>query len=163
MSAKGEGDFTYNNIERMDTPDDVVSSFALYYQLMDVAIIGGMTDVVAFVNEIEAFDGNNEKEEYEEMANVVNEHLILYGYFVSNNKKFADVEFSVIEDKQTYYDYQWNGSYYQEVEITNTYYDLVPMFVLSDGSKVDLEDYFQTGFDELIKELENTIPEEFEY
>ena len=54
-------------------------------------------------------------------------------------------------DQYTYYDW------YQEKYVTEThyYYNLAPRFVLSDGSKVDAQEYVQEGFDDLIKRLQD--------
>ena len=68
----------------------------------------------------------------------MNQYIIGYGYFIDDNVKFASVDFYVEE----------------YVSGTDTYYSIVPRFILSDESKVSLEEYVDSGFEELLEKIE---------
>lgn len=106
----------------------------------------------------------------------------MYGYFVKENKKFADVDFYAAEIegpdysqfslvytstnyvtptvKYDYFNYEYSqasGKYvYNYYKYgTKTDYKLQPRMILSDGSKVSVEEFFTSGFDDLIEQMEN--------
>lgn len=145
-------------------PQDAISDFAAYFQVMDIAVKGGTTDFKGFANGMIALNENenenekfSEKEYLEKEVELINKYMVCTALFVDDNRKFADVEFYVVEDvyEYSYYDYFLE----KEVTETETDYDIAPRFILSDGSKVDVEEYFQNGFDELIQKLQNMVEE----
>ncbi len=147
MEASAAGEITAENLNS-DDPTATITKGAVYFQLMDMAVLGGMKDFQGFRDEMMALD-NNAKADDQDRIDVLNKYLICYGYYVSNNTKFADVEFYLkTVEGEPYYDYntqQW---------ISDTYTEVTPRFVLSDGSKVDIENYVQTGFEDLITRLQ---------
>lgn len=145
IEVVAKGDLTVDAIENSESADEFLSSATIYYQIMDIAMIGGIKDMKTFADDMR--DTKTDQEE----VDVINNHLICYGYYTDTNKKFADVEFYLKEvtEEYSYYDYyteQW-------VYTTNTSTAIAPRFVLSDKSKVDIEDYFATGFDDLMDQL----------
>ncbi len=146
MEASAAGEITAENLNS-DDPTATITKGAVYFQLMDVAILGGMKDFQGFREEMIALD-NSETANDQDRIDILNKYLICYGYYVSDNTKFADVEFYLKTTQEEYYDeflQQW---------VTSTSTDVVPRFVLSDGSKVDIENYVQTGFEDLTTRLE---------
>ena len=124
----------------------------MYFQAMNIAVRGGMTDFNKFAQEMQTITENStltEKQAMEQTATLVNKYMVFYAFFVDSNEKFADVEFYVVEDEV--YD-EWAGYYVTE-------YNLAPRFVLSDGSKVSAEEFMQTGFDDLIQKIEDMTAE----
>lgn len=138
-----------------ESPQDAIEKFAVYFQVMNVAVKGGTSDFESLADEARDLDSEElpDKEYAEQSVEILNKYINFTAFFVDDNRKFADVEFYVVEvvDEYTYYDW------YQEEYVTETdyYYDFAPRFVLSDGSKVDAEEYVQEGFDDLIKRLED--------
>lgn len=138
-----------------ESPEDAISGFAVYFQLMNVAVKGGTTNLKGMITEGKALDSDNltDKQYAEKTAEILNKYLVCTAFFVDENRKFADVEFYAVEytDEWSYYDYEQQ----KYVTQTNTYYDFAPRFILSDGSKVDAEEYLQEGFDEIFNKFED--------
>ena len=143
MELGAAGTMTADALENSDGPQDVFTSGAVYFQVMNLACLGGIKDVSEFNTEMNAIVDTNDRAYADKQVLVINKHLKLYGYFVDKNQKFADVEFYVVESEI------WN-SYTQTNEIE---YNFEPRFVLSDGSKVNIQTYFETGFEDLFDKL----------
>jgi len=163
--------------------NDIFSSGAVYFQVMNVAMLGGFKDFNAFYNEMDALNYSDTKSYYDDQADVFNKYLIMYGYFVKENKKFADVEFYAAEIQvpdyssqstlvytstnyvtspveYDYYNYEYNQTsgyyvYNYYAYGTKTGYELQPRMVLSDGSKVAVEDFLASGFEDLINKVQS--------
>ena len=118
---------------------------------MNIAFLGGFKDFKAFADEMDAIANTNNRAYADKQVAAINKYLKLYGYYVDKNQKFADVEFYVVETTSTTTDY----SVYPYQTITSTDYNFQPRFVLSDGSKVDIQTYMETGFEDLITQIEN--------
>lgn len=143
MELGATGTMTADAFENSDGPQDVFTSGAVYFQVMNLACLGGIKDVTAFDTEMNAIVDTDDRAYADKQVLVINNHLKLYGYFVDKKQKFADVEFYVVESEI------WN-SYTQTYE---TEYNFEPRFVLSDGSKVDIQTYLETGFEDLFEKL----------
>lgn len=147
IEAAAAGTLTATAIENsMDSkdggPQDIITSGAVYFQVMNIAMVGGFKDFQAFYDEGSALDYsdyNNEEDYYQDMADVWNKYLVMYAYFVKEKKKFADVEFYVYSYDE--YDY--------------SYYGVEPRLVLSDGSKQTIQEFVTNGFDDLIEEIQS--------
>lgn len=145
-----------------EAPEDAITDFAVYAQVMNIAVKGGTKDLKGFMTEMNAIDYEklSDKQRTEKEVEILNKYLICTAFFVDDKRKFADVEFYVDEeiDTWTYYDY------YLQKEVTNTYYyyNLVPRFILSDGSKVLVENYVLEGFDKLQNKIED-MANDFDY
>lgn len=138
-----------------ESPEDAITDFAVYAQVMDIAVKGGTTDLKGLMTEMNAIDYEklSEKQRVEKEAEILNKYMVCTAYFVDANRKFADVEFYTVEytDEWSYYDEYQQKYIYQ----SSTYYDIAPRFILSDGSKVAVEDYVQEGFDKLINKIKD--------
>lgn len=132
-------------------PQDIFTSGAIYFQVMNIAFLGGFKDFKAFYNEMNSYKNTNDRAYADKQVSSINKYLKLYGYYVDKNQKFADVEFYVVESTSTDIDYY----VYPYQTITTTSYDYQPRFVMSDGSKVDIQTYMESGFEDLITKLEN--------
>jgi len=153
------GTLTADALQAIEGPQGVFTSGAVNLQVMNIAILGGFKDFKAFADEMDVIDGqkDNDKTRADKQVAAINKYLKMYGYFVKENQKFADVEFYVVEKTDTYQNYVWNNSTqnYELVNVTETYYDFQPRLVLSDGSKQDMENFMKTGFEDLISKLES--------
>ncbi len=151
------GSFTATNIESSmnnDKPENIFTSGAMYFQVMNVAVVGGITDFKGFMTEGKALNYSDDKIYYQKEVDIFNKYIKAYGYFVKEKKKFADVEFYLNEYSDTYTTYNpASGNY--DLVVTNNWYSAEPRFVLSDKSKVSIEDFVQTGFEDLVKKLES--------
>jgi hypothetical protein len=164
-SAEVKGTLTEAELQKASengTPEDAISEFAIYFQVMDVAVKGGTYELKKLVSEINAIDSEKltEKQYAEKSAEVLNKYMICTAFFVDENRKFADVEFYAVEytDEWSYYD-QYQQKYIYE---SNTYYDIAPRFILSDGSKVAVEEYVEKGFEGIVDKIED-MENDFDY
>ncbi|HLP05850.1 MAG TPA: hypothetical protein VK152_10515 [Paludibacter sp.] len=181
MEIGAAGSLTATNIqENMENdPEKVLSSGAVLVQVMNIAMKGTINDFKGFAAESKALKPDsvvhpattyNEswteyvypKAYYDKMANIINKYINIYGFFANENKKFADVEFYSYEKTYTYEDWVWNADTqsYDIVKKTGTEYVCEPRFVLSDKSKVTIEDYLRTGFEDLITKIQGYMPQE---
>ncbi len=135
-------------------PEDAISGVAVYAQVMNVAVKAGTTNVKGLMNALKGVSGDLSEQAYmQKQADILNKYMVCTAYFADNNLKFADVELYVVEYTDEY------GSYdpIQEKYMPQTYYDLAPRFVLSDGSKVTAEEYVMNSFDEIIDKLNEMV------
>ena len=166
------GSLTATNIQdNIDQkPENVISSGAVLFQVMNIAMKGSINDFKAFAAEAKTSKPDSvihtetygkwteylyNKAYYDKNSSIINKYLKIYGYFANENKKFADVEFYTYESSYVYNDWVWNPTKqnYDIVPVTRTNYEMQPRFVLSDGSKVAIEDYVKTGFQGLIDKI----------
>lgn len=148
-----------------ESPEDAINNFAVYFQVMDLAIKGGTNDFKSMAAELKAIDGDLSYEDYaKEEAKILNKYLVVYAYFVDDNRKFADVEFYVYEDVYSYQTYQYNNltNQYELVTITDSDYYLQPRMIMSDGSKVDVDEYVENGFEDLLDQIED-LANDYDY
>ena len=90
LEMGAEGTTTMDAVNNSDGPQDILTSGAVYFQLMNVAFLGGMTDVEGFAAEINALgDYKDPRAEADAQVAVINTYLKLYVYFVKEKQKFA--------------------------------------------------------------------------
>lgn len=170
-AGKIEGDLTRNSIEESDPANmevDFLEGVSLHYQVMDMAIVGGTKQFQAFMDEFKTLSKatyENEKAGMESAAALINKYLVCYAYFVEENKKFADVEIYVEEYIHEYQMPVYNPLTGELVFDANGYpvfttvkeasYELQPRLIMSDGSKVSVEDYFTEGFEDMLTAYTN--------
>jgi len=124
-SVGATGSFTATQIEAIANdntgdkgPADIVKSGYMSFQVMNVAIYGGITDVKGLITEEDALSpelivhqsGNSSYTEYfygkpyrDKEVTIFNKYLKFYGYFASEKQKFADVEFYTAESQERDY------------------------------------------------------------
>ncbi len=117
--VNAKGNFTVTKIDDTNTsgPEDIISSGNVTFQIMNVALYGGITDVNGFVTEGNVIHGdtvwykddagniisknyyyiNYSKAYYDSEVAIFNKYLKFYGYFATEKQKFADVEFFTSE------------------------------------------------------------------
>jgi hypothetical protein len=101
---------------------EFVSAATVYYQVMDVKIIGSV-DVKNFTTALDASNALNSNGFTSANADLVNKYCSLYAIFASSNKKIADV------------------TIYAKAVTTGN--DPALMLNFPDGSKADLQTYVQ--------------------
>ena len=138
-----KGKLNYNNLLTIEENGfgDVISSVSVKFQMMDIAVAGSVDDAKGFFTEMKNVGDLPEEEYHKKECEVFNKYCKVYAYFVNDNTKFAEVEFFVK---------QYNDSY-------GSHYTTALRFIMSDGSKVEIEDYMETGFDDLQKRIESLI------
>jgi len=185
LAAKGS--FTANQInavinDKTNTkgPQDIVTSGFMSFQIMNIVLYGGITDVNGFMSDGKALKYSNDRTYTDGEVAIFNKYLKFYGYFASEKAKFADMEFYTAEGQGTdnskstlvytsvnyvytsihydYTQYEYNSTmgkyvYNYYAYGSKTVYNSQPRFVLSDGSKVAIEDYVSTGFQDLINKI----------
>ncbi len=143
-------------------PEDVFKEFAVYAQVMNIAVKGGTTDFKGFMTEMNAIDYDklSDKQRTEKEVEILNKYMVCTAFFVDDKRKFADVEMYVIEDSYEWQ--QWDNNQQKYVTVTETWYDLALRFILSDGSKVDVDEYVMEGFEKFINKVED-MQNDFDY
>jgi len=95
------GTFTANQIQTAMgeelSPEDVLTSGFMSFQVMNVAIYGGITDVKNLMAEGNALS-STDKTYSDQSVEILNKYLKFYGYFADPKEKFADVEFFTAEE-----------------------------------------------------------------
>ncbi len=154
-----QGNFSREIIERdfssdKDYPDELFDSFSGYATIMDIGVGASMTNFKGFYEALRK--AKNEKLSPEQAAQLeaeaFNKHISnAYGYFETEKKKFADLEF----DTHRYEDGYWDPDREEWVEFTN--YSIAPVFVLNDDSRVSPDVFVSQGFDNLLTKAEELI------
>jgi hypothetical protein len=87
-------------------------------------------------------DGNfNDKEFEERYAAAYNEYMHCFAAYIADNKKIAELEFYVVEDKDD----------------EGTYYNIDGRMIFGDKSKISAEAYFEEGFSDFFDEVNDMI------
>jgi hypothetical protein len=126
----------------------IIHTGRIKMQLYNISVVG-IGNVTAIADSIKAIypDDYWNDENYDEQAatqreaDMMNEHLQIFVIDEDSRKKIADVEAYVVEDIDDWY--------------TNYYIDF--RMVFGDGSMVDLETYFEEGFEDFVAELNGII------
>ncbi|MEI6554900.1 MAG: hypothetical protein WCL70_04890 [Paludibacter sp.] len=116
-----KGNFSVTQIDNSNGPEDVFNSGNVTFQIMNVALYGGITDIKSFMAEGNALHGdttwitteygykyyniNFTKSYYDSEVTIFNKYLKFYGYFATEKQKFADVEFYTAEEQGKDYNY----------------------------------------------------------
>lgn len=130
------------------------------FQIMNTKV-EGIVDIQSLANGIEDVYANDHTENFDwdaatvKEAALINEHALLKVKYADSDAVIAVMEAYTYED--TYTDMEWNDSTgdYEEVEFTETVIGVRMKF--TDGSLVDADTYFESGFDDMIAQYENWI------
>jgi len=128
--------------------EEVIQSGHFRFQLFSIAI-NGTGDIKALVDSLKLLYPDDYREDpmYDEKtatmqeAALMNNNLHIYAIDTEAKKKIADVEAYVVEDV-------WEG-------YTDYWIDF--RLIFGDGSLVDMETYFEEGFEDFIKEINAMI------
>ncbi len=170
VAAEANGNFdeeVIDQVEESEDPTDVVKTASASVTLLDVKFTASL-DLEKLYNEVgdleDSFynyegesrpdlEGNADK-----MEEALNKYAPLTVSYVSSNSLAASAEWYTSIESDTYNGY------------TDEWIDLGARMVFADGSKVDIQDYFESGFSELegalndlIDALGNDIGEEIEH
>ncbi|MBN2350059.1 MAG: hypothetical protein JXJ22_14560 [Bacteroidales bacterium] len=142
-----EGNWTEDAINDPDAEvQDIIQAANAHFQIMNIKV-AGMVDIQPLANTLIALDeqddlGNVTDEQYAtQTAAAINDNARLVVVYADSNEKIAEAEAYAYYDD--YYDEWW-------VDMR---------FVFADGSKVDAETYFSTGFGGLVNEINTFIAE----
>ncbi len=146
--------------------DKIIYEANMYVVIMDVRIAGFVQfdDLYNEIISIESDGSLTEEQEKNQMSQAINQYVSLDVRYESTKNLIADMEaYPVyVEDEYCY----WDGS--EDVCEPDNYYEIDLRMVFPDGSKVDMETYFESGFADLVAELNDFMEEmateyDFEY
>lgn len=149
LVAMGMGsDGNFSDVENAADPGSVVHNASAYFQLMNIKI-SGKVNVKDASAELKALPADlSRSQETEKQAEIANKHYDLVVFYVDSKEKIAETEAYSYAD----------GSYsYQNPDgqvVTVEDYSVSLRLIFADGSKSDLETYFESGFDKLLDEAQ---------
>lgn len=162
-STEVNGDFSDSAIEDAEDsedPTEVVTDGTFTFTLLDLKFSAEIqfADLYDEVGDLETYYYEHDDEPRPDLEgnavkleNALNEHGELKVTYVSTGKTAADVEFYTFVTKDNEYDEE--------------YVELGARMIFEDGSKVDVEDFLETGFDNLedaINDLLDQIGEDLD-
>lgn len=154
IGADASGNFSSElaDNEQIET-SDIVTEAAAHFQLLNIKL-SGTIDVDGLTAELNKLD--DEAADYtQKEAELLNKYYELVVYYADSKQKIADTEFYTYEAEEEVWEYNYEtGEYDSKIE---TYTELGVRLIFADGSKSDLENYFETGFADFEAELENFI------
>ncbi|MCU0455194.1 MAG: hypothetical protein MUE74_02740 [Bacteroidales bacterium] len=126
--------------------EEIAHSAAAEFQLMNIALRGsidikGLTDEVREIEDDYDDEVIDEEEYSERIADELNKYLNLRLINLDNNEIMAKAEAYVVHD-----DYEWGDDYWVSFRLT-----------FGDGSPIDMETYFEEGFDDFIDSLNDLL------
>jgi hypothetical protein len=168
--AEATGNFSNTNIENLtnDTTfgeniediTKVATSLNAHLQLMRYELKGSV-NIQNLINDLKA-NGGKDNISPEVGVGIINKNYNLSVYDTKNNNAVvAGTEFYIDTETYTYTKQVWNEQTqtYDNVEETETSENINIRMVFPDGSKSDLETYFQKGFEKFKEEVEKFITE----
>ncbi|RED96583.1 hypothetical protein C7460_11441 [Marinoscillum furvescens DSM 4134] len=157
VSSEAKGDFSDTAIEKADDtedPTEVLTEANFEFIFMDLKLAGNM-DFVPLYNEVADLETSYNSYDTipradleanaETIETALNTHTTLTASYVSTEKKAADVEW------YTYID-TWEDGSNKEEDV-----ELGARMVFEDESKVDVEDFLETGFESLESAINNLL------
>ena len=143
-----------------------IQNVKMYFQVVDIKMVetANTKDLLKAIDPIMVKVNNGEYTEdqmVEKIVPALNSNVNLYLMHVEDFRKIADAQFFVDVYENTYYDMQWNDQteMYDYVPVTETRKQPNIQFVFKDGSKTSVEAYFEKGFDDVNKEMEEMARE----
>jgi len=135
------------NNDKGEEINKLVKSISAYTQLFDI-IIKGDANVDGIVNDVKGKDNVSD----EAVVSTANKNVKVSVSYASTGQQIAGSEFYL--KNHTYQDYEYNQNSGQWEPVQKTDKELDIRMVFKDGSKADLETYFNNGFDKLGDEFE---------
>lgn len=150
MSMDATGNWTERNLNGDDlTPGDVIKNGNVTFQIMNLKI-AGKVDVLAIDNAVNALPKTlTEEQQIKEECAIINKYASLYLCYADNNQTIAKIIAYPVQETDTYYDW------YEQREVTEIYWEVGMRFKFKDESTVDMETYFEKGFDDLLKQVKD--------
>ncbi len=163
MGAGAKGQFTEAAFNANDG-EGVLNTANAYFKLMNVVIAGNINykEVEAGLDQIYPDEWSSDFDNaaaLESKVELYNENVQVVVFLADTKQKIADSEFYSYEETTTYESEEWDEQTETWVPVTysytDTYIDLRMIF--ADGSKSDLETYFETGFENITTDLEDFL------
>lgn len=142
---------------------EILKSSNAYFQVGNI-VIGGSLDMKGLWDKEESVYADEDNEDFDweaankKMIESLGDYVELYVYYADSEQKIADAEFYAESDTDTWEDcyYDDNDEYVCQ-DVTETYYYPGVRMVFGDDSPVDMETYFDTGFDDVISAMNEMI------
>jgi len=159
MGAGAEGQFTEAAYEE-NYGEGVVNTANAFFRLKDITLAGNVNvaNIETGLDEIyadEADENHDSDEALNQEVKLYNDNFQLVAFYNSSKSKIAESEFYSWEKEETYDSgyFDENGNWVDHsYTIHETHIDL--RLIFSDGSKSDMETYFNTGFEDITTDLE---------
>lgn len=176
------GNLNFNEIDTYVTSLDSISAFEqgkitqagtyiqdvkMYFQVLDIKLVesANTTNFAADLEDIIIAEDNGsitEDQATNQLVAAINDNVNIYLMYVEDSTKIADAQLLVqtVQD-EPYISYEWNPvtQQYEEVTITNSHKEPSFRFIFEDGSSIDAETYFETGFEDAQAEMEAMVAE----
>jgi hypothetical protein len=129
------GQYGMDDIDKADKVYDVVNNASAYFQVLNIKLAGDLNvDKAVKINDsINHFTSLQLKNNANRLAKELNDCVNLNLVYADSKEKIASLEI------------------YSEINQDNSNVEFKYRFIFSDGSKGDLEDYFGTGFRDLME------------
>ena len=161
MGTSLNGDFTKEHLQSLNEEsvskyediNKIATNISTYIQVLNVKL-QGTGNINGIVNDITS-KGGSDKVKIDGTVEILNKNLVLKAFYVNNGVKIAHSEFFKTSRQETYWVYNQNTGTYDEK--TKNVDVLDARLVFDDASKVDLETYFNEGFEKLDVEFEKFL------
>mgnify|MGYP000920201460 CR=1 FL=1 len=157
-----EGSFNSENVEVAideEVPEDILDKLNAKLQVMNIAM-EGMVNVDPLASAMRQYENEeNDETVIKGYVAALNAHTSLYIKYVDLNQVIAYVQFKAIKEVDTWTEWEYNyetNSWY-EVTVTEEYWDMMPQFKFADGSLMDADLFFETGFEDFEDEMEEWL------
>jgi hypothetical protein len=145
LNASANGNLSLNSASSSSNPDDIVKNANATFEIMNIKL-AGMVDVKAVIDAKNAAGNLPVAERNQKEADAMNAHAKFVAVNKTDNTVIAKMQFESVSDQHCYFNGQTNQCYYD--------YYLEPRLIFKDGSKSSFDDFLDSGFAQLIDDLE---------
>lgn len=163
-----EGNFEENNVELsidQEIPENILHNANAYIQVMNIKLEGlvNFNELMPAMRQLEndSLQYNTDSAFMAANARILNDNTDMYLRYAAENTIIALIDFIPYKQVESYSYWYWDYQLEQYVEetYTYTYWDIKPRFTFGDGSTMDADTFFETGFDSFIDELDSFMGE----
>lgn len=159
LGADAEGNFNTGDIEDSNGGDDVVNKGTIYFQMLNIKFSGEI-DVTALMAAIKAIPNQEDEAEEKAEAAAWNANTQMIVFYADSKKKIAEGEVVTISKTREYYDCvldeneNWDCGWKNEEYISKDV-----QLVFADDTRMSLETFGETGFDNLSEKIKDLVGE----
>jgi hypothetical protein len=154
-----KGDFSFDNLSTQienEKLTNILDEGDVLYQVMGIKLVGNI-NFANVEDKLQSFDEEDDVEQdsakVQEIVDLLNANVEMSARYVADDMIIANGEF--YKDSYEDYDYIYNEETYQWEEVTYTGYEVLVQLVFADGSKMDIDDYFDDGFETVENDYED--------
>lgn len=150
LNASASGSMSLDNANNANDISDVMENANASFEIMNIKL-AGQVDFKSLSKETKAFENKSDSISNVKETAVWNKYLHLAVINKNDNTIIAKVEFMPVSDRDCYS--WWNGT--SMINECHTYYDMSPRFVFKDGSSISDDNFDDSDFAQLIRDLED--------